>query len=74
MCMRVQCTHVCVFTNVSTQIAAADPGDEQIDGLAPLESCVTPQKKFSPTATATGLLICGNGHQFPKLLAPNLLR
>lgn len=60
--------------NVSTQTAAADPSDEQMDGLTPLESCVTPQMKFSSTVAAAGPLICGNGHQFPKLLAPNLLR
>lgn len=72
-CVWVHCTRGCVFMNISTQTAAADPGDEQMEGLAPLESCVTPQMKFSSAAAATGPLICGNGHRFPKLLAPNLL-
>lgn len=70
VCVCVCAVHVraCVFMNISP--AAADASDEQMDGLAPLESCVRPQKKLTSTAAAAGPLICGNGHQFPESTGP----
>lgn len=48
-------TRACTVMNISPQTAAADPGDEQMDGFAPLESRATPQKTFSSAAAAANL-------------------